>query len=455
MKTLYINLNGESVTSSEEIVVVGTEKDKIVNKFYIALGTEILDGVVARGVKKKMLVANFETERPQDFKTILEQWDEIRYKLLGGNPLGKYSVNLPNAYLEWLQYHQDSEYRKIYTQKFNKQKDVKVELDIKDLYDDTVELIISNIEPDDYNKIVVDDDFVTKKSAIVQSIKEEYPKIAFVPFEEFEWPKQKSTEEKEAKKEREEKHESDLKGFGLFPIHGITLGEKSVKDIKNKDKITEEEDFQIYEPESSAFVFIQSPLHKFFNVAAAVNDDDDVPFPKQWADIMGLRWGLSFNNSQAALRSREFKIRLKRKECYYELDSEYVDYICAETPDGAYFVELVFEDRKLKMVFVSLKKCPNCGKDDIWVDANGNFPFPFKCKNKKCGYTWTSLPREDDDYSDYDDDDDDDDDYDDDYDDETPCCPECGSDDVTDDGSGYLQYRCNDCDHVWGDDDDD
>ena len=39
--------------------------------------------------------------------------------------------------------------------------------------------------------------------------------------------------------------------------------------------------------------------------------------------------------------------------------------------------------------------------------------------------------------------------YDNEYDD-TPCCPECGSDDVTDDGSDYLQYECNDCGHIWG-----
>ena len=188
MKTLYINLNGENIVSSNDVVVVGTEKDNIINKFYITLGTEICDGVIVKGVKKKQLVTEFENEHPQDFKSILDQWDEIRYKLLGNNPTGEYSIKIPNAYLEWLQYHQNSEYRRIYTQKYNKRKDVKVEIDIKDLYNDTVELIISNIEPDDYNKIVVDDDFVTKKSAIVQSIKEEYPKIAFVPFEEFERP---------------------------------------------------------------------------------------------------------------------------------------------------------------------------------------------------------------------------------------------------------------------------
>lgn len=38
-------------------------------------------------------------------------------------------------------------------------------------------------------------------------------------------------------------------------------------------------------------------------------------------------------------------------------------------------------------------------------------------------------------------------------DDELPSCPKCGSDDVDDDGSDYLQYMCNDCGHNWGHDD--
>jgi len=33
-------------------------------------------------------------------------------------------------------------------------------------------------------------------------------------------------------------------------------------------------------------------------------------------------------------------------------------------------------------------------------------------------------------------------------------CPKCESSDIEDDGSGYLQYSCNSCEHVWGDDND-
>lgn len=37
----------------------------------------------------------------------------------------------------------------------------------------------------------------------------------------------------------------------------------------------------------------------------------------------------------------------------------------------------------------------------------------------------------------------------------TPCCPNCGSNEVKDDGTGYLQFECNNCGKVWGDDIDD
>ena len=36
---------------------------------------------------------------------------------------------------------------------------------------------------------------------------------------------------------------------------------------------------------------------------------------------------------------------------------------------------------------------------------------------------------------------------------EVSSCPKCGSDDVKDDGSGYLQYECNGCGNIWGHDD--
>ena len=39
--------------------------------------------------------------------------------------------------------------------------------------------------------------------------------------------------------------------------------------------------------------------------------------------------------------------------------------------------------------------------------------------------------------------------------DDTVECPVCGSHDAENDGTSYLQYKCNDCGHRWGDDEDD
>ena len=44
----------------------------------------------------------------------------------------------------------------------------------------------------------------------------------------------------------------------------------------------------------------------------------------------------------------------------------------------------------------------------------------------------------------------DDEDSQDDGEEDTPSCPKCHSDNVTDDGSDYLQYECNDCGNMWG-----
>lgn len=39
--------------------------------------------------------------------------------------------------------------------------------------------------------------------------------------------------------------------------------------------------------------------------------------------------------------------------------------------------------------------------------------------------------------------------------DDTEECPECGSDDIENDGTNYIQYECNNCGHIWGDEGDD
>ena len=93
---------------------------------------------------------------------------------------------------------------------------------------------------------------------------------------------------------------------------------------------------------------------------------------------------------------------------------------------------------------VDSKFCPNCGHPfeetkgegacvpscpkcySDNVTDDGSGYLQYRCKS--CGNTWGHCHEE---------------------------CPECESTDVEDDGYGYLQYTCNNCGHNWGDAQDD
>ena len=62
MKTLYININGESIQSNVKMEVIGSVGDAIVDSFYISLGMAIADGVPC--IKYKPLVADFAKSKP-------------------------------------------------------------------------------------------------------------------------------------------------------------------------------------------------------------------------------------------------------------------------------------------------------------------------------------------------------------------------------------------------------
>lgn len=90
--------------------------------------------------------------------------------------------------------------------------------------------------------------------------------------------------------------------------------------------------------------------------------------------------------------------------------------------------------------------CPQCGSTNFIDDGSGY--MQYHCQD--CQHIWGNEDVKDEDDNDYDKEHDEDED-----DDEEIICPECGSDDCEDDGSGYLQFTCNDCGHVWGDEEDD
>jgi len=71
---------------------------------------------------------------------------------------------------------------------------------------------------------------------------------------------------------------------------------------------------------------------------------------------------------------------------------------------------------------------PSCPKCDSGnVEDDGSGYLQYKCND--CGNIWGHDDKEE--------------------------CPECGSRDTEDDGTDYLQYECNNCGHIWGDDESD
>ena len=185
MKTLYININGEDIQSTENMTVVGKPDDAIVNKFYFELGKEIARGVDAPGigeVKKKSLVTEFEAFNPDAFGSIARQWESLKVVLLGEHPEGTRKITLPEEYLNWLRYHINPAYNAIAESLAARGN--AVEVSIGKIYRNAIGNLLNCIDTDErYGRFVVNDNLVDDDSAISQSVFERVGGIAFAPFE--------------------------------------------------------------------------------------------------------------------------------------------------------------------------------------------------------------------------------------------------------------------------------
>jgi len=187
MKTLYININGENIQSTEYIIVIGRPEDTIVNKFFFELGKEILKGVVAPGVsgiKKKDIVMDFKAHDEKSFNSIMDQWETLKLELLGDNPSGTRTINLPEDYITWLQNSSQPAYAEIAKSLYRRGGKVEVSLD--KIYKNAIGIIVNNIEPEeckDCSQFVVNDNVVTDDSSIALAIQGRLSGIVFSPYE--------------------------------------------------------------------------------------------------------------------------------------------------------------------------------------------------------------------------------------------------------------------------------
>ena len=185
MKTLYININGEDIQSTESLTVVGNPEDAVVNKFYFELGKEIAKGVDAPGigeVKKRSLVTEFEAFKPEAFRSITRQWESLKVVLLGEHPEGTRKITLPEEYLNWLRYHSNPAYNAIAESLAGRGN--AVEVNIGKIYRNAIVNLLNCIDTDErYGRFVVNDNLVDDDSALSQGVSERIGGIAFSPFE--------------------------------------------------------------------------------------------------------------------------------------------------------------------------------------------------------------------------------------------------------------------------------
>ena len=196
MKTIYININGEIVQSTDDVIVIGGASDAIVDAFYIELGMGILAKSHVRGVSNKSIVTDFAQSQPDEFKMISGQWEELKEILLGDDPTGTFDVTLPAEYLHWLHYNENQAYIEVYDKKYRGQKQAVITIDVEGLYEDSVDALrrkaVKYLEQNDNAgdfsdyELVVNDDLVTRNSKLVGDIKKKCDGIAFVPFGKFE-----------------------------------------------------------------------------------------------------------------------------------------------------------------------------------------------------------------------------------------------------------------------------
>lgn len=444
MKTLYININNEQIQSNEELEVLNYDLD---SDFFFYLGEKVAKGCKVEN--ENALITDFNTQdNEEDYKQIIAQWNELKNILFSEECEGKFELTLPSGFTHWLRYNE--KYNTVYDRNFSHGEQAVITIDLEELHEDSVEdlqrKIIRKLQRDDLyfeiDEIVFNDEAVTRKSPIARAIKEKYDGIGFKTYKKWlqENEEKPHTSPQVCEKCKKNPCECNIEENDLFPFLNVVLGETSIDEIaEGNTQFEEYNGFKAIRCEDC--IFITNPCSDIIATlqlnAIRVEGHD---FPKILSDKLGVNWATSYDDCQKELLKRNYTIRLKRKDV--EIDGENRNIIVAESPNHKYILELIFfklfsrtkNKGHLNMIHVHLKKCPNCGEENVYI-VTDKFPFTYQCKNKKCSHEWTLIPKE--------------------IENEivTPNCPNCSSDDVDDDGSDYLQYTCNDCGHNWGHDD--
>ena len=186
MKTLYINISSERIETSDTIDVL--EYD-LINDFYFTLGEKLLVRFPVAGVDKiKLFTEYMDTCDASGADSILEQWSQLKAQLFGESLQGTFTIHLPDSYLSWLKYNENTDYCRL-----AETLPSCIDIDLEEFYEDSIDSLRRRIfrylqKDDRYNEIdeiVFNDYAVVRKSEIVRQIKVKYADIKFVTYEKW------------------------------------------------------------------------------------------------------------------------------------------------------------------------------------------------------------------------------------------------------------------------------
>ena len=248
MRTLYININNETIRSNDELKVLNYDLD---SDFFF-----YLSGKVAKGCNvetENVLITNFNTQdNKEDYLKIISQWNELKTILFSNKCKGDFEFTLPSGYLHWLKFH--PEYAIIYDKNFSQSNSGIISINLEELYEDSVKdlqrMILRKLYKDklsiEIDEIVFNDNAVTRSSSIVRTIKKMYENIEFKVYRMWLQENEEKSHttlqfcEKCKKYPCECKlgipdHISALDGIGLGKICIEQIGEDESVDMDNDD----------------------------------------------------------------------------------------------------------------------------------------------------------------------------------------------------------------------------
>ena len=433
MKTLYININNEQIQSNEELEVLNYDLD---SDFFFYLGEKVAKGCKVEN--ENALITDFNTQdNEEDYKQIIAQWNELKNILFSEECEGEFKFTLPNGYIHWLRY--SGKYNHVYDKNFSHGEQAVITIDLEELHEDSVEdlqrKILRKLQRDDLyleiDEIVFNDDAVTRKSPIILNIKDKYEGVGFKAYKKWSQENEMMLHSiphicEKCKKNPCECNTKSISSDSFFPYKGVTLGETSMNDFKD-DSI---DDGSIIHYDLDNGVTMLGATEGDTFIAAVVDStiSSNNKLPKEWCNLLGCRFGTFREKCRRALSEKDFEIILDE-------DAE----IIVVSPSKKYRIHLALDVDTSKFValLITLNECPHCKSNNFALrKMNAEMHISY-CSDCNEYYLPFPIDESEDKEEDI----------------EVPSCPNCGSDDVEDDGSDYLQYTCNDCGHNWGHDD--